>query len=71
MTPRTELCVSGAIPRRDGAFDSEVLKEVLVKDWDAGKIVFDELFTELTGAGWRLYTPQEDWFSPKFQTQVR
>jgi hypothetical protein len=41
--------------------DSEVLKEELVKDWNAGKIVFDELFTELAGAGWRLYSPQEDW----------
>ena len=27
--------------------DSEVLKEVLVKDWDAGKIVFDELFGDV------------------------
>ncbi len=41
--------------------DSEVLKEELVKDWNAGKIVFDKLFAEVTADGWRLYSPQEDW----------
>jgi hypothetical protein len=52
MTPRTERCISGQTLRRDGGTkfepggDSEVLKEELVKDWNAGKIVFDEFFTE-------------------------
>jgi hypothetical protein len=41
--------------------DSELLKEELVKDFNAGKVVYDELFTELTEAGWRVYTLQEDW----------
>jgi len=48
--------------------DSEALKEELVKDWSEGKIVFDELYSELTGAGWRPYSPQEDWEPVKVAT---
>jgi hypothetical protein len=52
--------------------ESTVEREDLVKDWDEGKTMFDQVFNEVVNSGWRLYTPQEDFRPPSsFQTEVR
>ena len=37
------------------------LDEVLVKDFEEGKVVYDKMFAELCDSGWRPYTPYETW----------
>jgi hypothetical protein len=55
-----------------GKDHEQTLRDELVTDWDAGKEVYDRLFNELHGAGWRVYTPYENWESaPTFQKSVR
>jgi hypothetical protein len=44
-----------------GDKDPEPMKEEPAKDFDTGKIVYDEWFRELRDSGWRPYSPYETW----------
>jgi len=44
-----------------GARGATTVSDDPVADFDNGKIVFDRIFEELRGHGWRAYTPYETW----------
>jgi hypothetical protein len=46
------------IPGRE---DRTILEDIPVESFDAGKPVYDRLFSELEEKGWRPYTPYETW----------
>jgi hypothetical protein len=39
----------------------KVISEVLVKDFDEGKVEYDNLYRQLQEAGWKPYTPYQTW----------
>jgi hypothetical protein len=45
--------------------------DVLAKNFNEGRVVYDKMFNYLRDSGWRPYTPDETWDKPGRATRAR